>query len=635
MLISLVTNLSSRGLAKDAHLLYDLLHGLGHVVLLQQYDEPSQGQVDLSIFLETVVADLIPSSKAAPWIIPNPEFIYDRDINVIRERFSRVLCKTNEAFRICSELFPEQAVYTEFMAQDRYDATVKRERKFLHVCGSSQVKNTTAVIDAWRWHHNGKGIDAPLVVVSDWFEEENLPPLPWVNDHWEQKVSLVKNISDDELKRLQNECMFHLQPSGTEGFGHTLRESLSVNAILVTTGVPPMNEIESAYFVPSVGSYQFHQATIHEVSPLAIHEAAQGLLSLKERDFPAWDTRKIFLKGNEEFKENFTALLENFNPSAPKIVYSRKREWEGQKRVAFLGNFIPPFSTENDIAWTLEHLGHEVIRLQENAFDEKRFGEAREACDIFLWTHTHQFSNITDLLMEHLLGWFKEHGKPTVSFHLDKFFGIPEREKRIGSDPFFKADFVFTADGGFQDEFAAHGINHIWSPPAIVERDAHYGTPREEYKCDVAFVGSVDGYHDCYPFRTQMIDFLRDRYRQRFKTFTTVRGPALNDLYASCKVCAGDSIFANNGGRGFYCSDRVFETIGRGGVLVHAEILGMNVAGMLVHTPGDLQDMADMIDYLLAKPDSRRSMRESGMYQVRTKETYTQRVRQILKTVFP
>jgi hypothetical protein len=626
MQVALVTNYSSRGLAKDATLLASFLKSLGHETFPVQYDRPGDLHLsDLLIFLETIVEDFLPSSKAAPWLFTNPEFIYDRDINVIRERFGKVLCKTKEAFRICSELFPEQAVYTGFMAQDRYDASVKRERKFLHVCGSSRVKNTTAVVDAWRWQRNGKRIEAPLIVVSDWFEDENLPA----------NVQVVKEISDEALKHLQNECMFHLQPSGTEGFGHTLRESLSANAILVTTEAPPMNEIESAYFVPSANSYQFHQATIHEVSPLSIHEAAQALLSLKERDFPAWDTRKIFLKGNEEFKQNFTALLENFNPSAPKVVYSRKREWEGQKRVAYLGNFLPPYSTENDIAWSLEHLGHEVIRLQENAFDEKRFTEAREACDIFLWTHTHQFSNITDLLMEHLLGWFKEHGKPTVSFHLDKFFGIPEREKRIGTDPFFKTDFVFTADGGFQDEFAAHGINHIWSPPAIVERDCHYGTPREEYKCDVAFVGSVEGYHSVYPFRQEMVEFLKERYRQRFKTFLHVRGPDLNDLYASVKVCVGDSIFANNGGRGFYCSDRVFETIGRGGVLVHAEIPGMNLPGMMVHTPGELSDMADMIDYLLENPRTRRDIRNSGMDFIRKKGTYTHRIQFLLETVFP
>ena len=35
-------------------------------------------------------------------------------------------------------------------------------------------------------------------------------------------------------------------------------------------------------------------------------------------------------------------------------------------RVAYIGNFEPEWSTENDVRKAFEHLGHEVIRLQEN-----------------------------------------------------------------------------------------------------------------------------------------------------------------------------------------------------------------------------------------------------------------------------
>jgi glycosyltransferase involved in cell wall biosynthesis len=620
MQIALVTNYSSRGLAKDSALLGSFLKSLSHETFPVQHDRPGDLHLsDLLIFLETVVEDFLPSSKAAPWLIVNPEFIYDRDINVIRERFGKVICKTREAFRICSELFPEQSVYTGFLAQDRYDADIPRARNFLHVSGSSRVKGTESVVGAWKWRHNGKGIDAPLIVVSDWFEDEQLPP----------NVQVVKEIDDEALKLLQNSCMFHLQPSGTEGFGHTLRESLSVNSILVTTGVPPMNEIESAYFVPPVGGYQFHQATIHEVSPLSIHEAAKALLSLKERDFPAWDPRTTFLIGNEQFKQTFTALLAEFKPDAPKIVYSRKREWEGQKRVAFLGNFVPPFSTENDLCWTLEHLGHEVIRLQENRVGPEEFLRGVEACDIFLWVHTHSYNVIPDEDLFKTIEWLKDEGKPSVGFHLDRFWGIPEREERIGKTPFWRLAYLFTADGGNQERFKERGINHFWSPPGIVERDAHYGTPRPEYACDVAFVGSVE-YHSCYPFRKEMIEFLRERYRQRFRVFTDVRGPNLNDLYASCKVLVGDSIFA---GSPRYWSDRLPETCGRGGFIVFPYCDGLDMP-ICWYKPQDLESLADAIDCWLPDSKSRRELTRSCYEDVRRNHTYTQRIEDLLIRVF-
>ena len=40
-----------------------------------------------------------------------------------------------------------------------------------------------------------------------------------------------------------------------------------------------------------------------------------------------------------------------------------------------------------------------------------------------------------------------------------------------------------------------YGKNHIWLPPAVRHSAAHFGTFKEEYACDVAFVGSNgDGY---------------------------------------------------------------------------------------------------------------------------------------------
>jgi hypothetical protein len=632
MRVGLVTNFLSRGLAKDAKMVASLLQSLGHEVNCKQYDhdlqtiEPS----DLLIFLETVVEELIPASKAAPWIFVNPEFIYDRDINVIRERFSRVLCKTHEAFRICSELFPEQAVYTGFMAQDRYDKSVKRERKFLHVSGSSRVKGTESVVNGWKWRHNGKEIDAPLIVVSDWFEEENLPALPWVNDHWEQKVSLVKNISDDELKRLQNECMFHLQPSGTEGFGHTLRESLSVNAILVTTGVPPMNEIESAYFVPPVGGYQFHQATIHEVSPLAIHEAAQALLNLKERDFPVWDTRKIFLKGNEEFKQNFTALLENFNPSAPRIVYSAKREWEGQKRVAFIGNFETPESTEEMMKFALEQgLGHEVIPLHERTLSLERLRDLAFQCDCLFWVRTPNWLKIPDDDMYWLLHDLHKKGISTVSLHLDKFWGIPEREALIGKHPFWKTQYCFTADGSRQADFAERGVNHFWMKPAMSEVYLHPGVVREEYKCDVGFVGAR-GYHSEYPWRAEMLEFLQETYRNRFRLVDNVRGHQLNDVYASFKLVVGDCFAA---GTPNYYSDRMVETPGRFGFLLSPEIDGLDIP-LMTYQAQRLDDLKCQIDYWLPQTRERRNISRICADYVREHDTWTIRMWQVLSQVF-
>src|SRR5207253_727317 len=106
---------------------------------------------------------------------------------------------------------------------------------------------------------------------------------------------------------------------------------------------------------------------------------------------------------------------------------------------------------------------------------------------------------VPDEEMFKLLEWCKNEGVKTLSIHLDKFWSIPDREFLIGKIPFWKTAYCFTADGSRQEDFAKRGVNHFWMRPAVSEVYCHPGTPREEYHCDVGFVGAKE-YHSEYPF---------------------------------------------------------------------------------------------------------------------------------------
>jgi hypothetical protein len=281
------------------------------------------------------------------------------------------------------------------------------------------------------------------------------------------------------------------------------------------------------------------------------------------------------------------------------------------------------------LAWSFEHEGHIVTRLQENEVDRKAFDKVYD-CDMFLWVKTPGWLKLSDVEMYYFLGTLRVAEIPSVGFHLDRFWGIPEREELIGKTPFWSLDHVFTADGGNQDGFKKRKVNHHWLPPGVVERGCHYGTPREEYRCDVGFVGATEGYHPCYPFRQQMIEFLREKYRSRFKTFSGVREQQLNDVYASVKVCVGDSIFA---GAPKYWSDRLPETCGRGGFLVYPNVKGMTIPAPS-YSPQNLDALTYLIDWYLTHPEQRRKDQRRAFEHVRKHDTYTQRVRTILKKVF-
>jgi hypothetical protein len=155
----------------------------------------------------------------------------------------------------------------------------------------------------------------------------------------------------------------------------------------------------------------------------------------------------------------------------------------------------------------------------------------------------------------------------------------------------------------------------------------------------VAFVGSGAGYHDEWPHRQELLAFLRDTYGDRFAKFggpegPTIRGRDLNDLYASAKVVVGDTL-ALKGRRTAYWSDRVYETIGRGGFLIMPRIskLVEEIPDLPTFEFGDFGELAIHVDYWLAHPEKREALRAKLQAHVREHCTYTQRSRELLEVV--
>ncbi len=164
MRIGLTTNYNGKGLELDANLLAAYLVELGHDPIRVQYDQPCDEKLDLNISLETVNEQLFSSARFHV-IVPNLEWSGPEHARHFR-RFDRIWAKTRDAERVLREKYP-QVTYTGWLSRDRMDVSVRRERRFLHVGGDSGLKNTNAVIAAWRqWRYWVGELDAPLTVVS-------------------------------------------------------------------------------------------------------------------------------------------------------------------------------------------------------------------------------------------------------------------------------------------------------------------------------------------------------------------------------------------------------------------------------------------------------------------------------------
>ena len=117
----------------------------------------------------------------------------------------------------------------------------------------------------------------------------------------------------------------------------------------------------------------------------------------------------------------------------------------------------------------------------------------------------------------------------------------------------------------------------------------------------------------------------------------TVRGAALNQVYADAKVVVGDSLCMGFD-YPYYWSDRVYETLGRGGFLVHPFIKGMDAhftggVDLSWYDFNDFDMLKDRIDFYLRNDSLRERVQQHGHLRVKNYHTYRHRWQAILETL--
>jgi len=320
--------------------------------------------------------------------------------------------------------------------------------------------------------------------------------------------------------------------------------------------------------------------------------------------------------------------------------------WRGDRvtKVCFYGNWGVSYTSESHHAASLEDLGCEVVRLQEPKCTADQLFDEASQCDVFVWIHTHGWDTpgIEAVLMQ--LGG---RGIPTLAYHLDAFIQIPDRWEKYRNHPTMNLlSHYFTVDACLADWLNQNtDVKGHYLPPGVFGRECYISDQPSPYANDVLFAGSY-GYHDSYPMRPKLIDWLRDTYGSRFThiggggQIGTVRGDDLNRAYANSKVVVGDSYITDPNYPGKYWSDRVPESLGRGAFLLAPKVFGLDEyftdgEHLVTYEHGNFGQLKFLIDYYLdeANTAEREQIRKAGHEHAKATCTYKVRWQEILDTV--
>lgn len=289
-------------------------------------------------------------------------------------------------------------------------------------------------------------------------------------------------------------------------------------------------------------------------------------------------------------------------------------------KIAFIGKFAK-LHDEEYIARSFESIGCQVFRISEAMPIDTIFNDIMDVRpDYVLYT---KFSSKGDI--QQFLNQLRAFNIKSICWVFDLYFNYT-REFRLRFPP-FKADFVFSTDGGNQERFKELGINHkcvrqgIYKPECFMEDNERKG---------IVFVGTEN---PIFPERTEVMKKISKLYPFRWigrRDPNECRGIELNELYSTSEIVIGDSFYSP-----FYWSNRIVETLGRGGFLIHQEVEGLKdeYPYLVTYKRGDFNDLMNKIDYYLEHIKEREELRRKNFEWVRDNYTCDKKCKQLLDYV--
>lgn len=315
-------------------------------------------------------------------------------------------------------------------------------------------------------------------------------------------------------------------------------------------------------------------------------------------------------------------------------------------KIAFIGGFDRLYDEEGK-ARSFEKLGCEVLRIDLRTFTEASLQKIKDWSPDLIMSPKYEIT--PEHLQAELFAYAKRNGVKTAAWHPDlyHFPGIVAGRNRFATITnkmgLWACDYVFTPDGASDSDvlYERCGINHHLIRQAPYDEtvglndsvDVSDLTDKKEIP--ILFVGSM--YDSTDQFRRYLLGFVNEVYGDKFLWLGTsehqVREERLSSVIARSKIVLGDSVYFPG-----YWSNRIYESIGRGGFVIHPFVPGIEKEfedgkECVFYNRWNFDDLKSKIDYYLENDKERSMISKKGMERIQKEHTLLHRCKEILEII--
>ena len=202
---------------------------------------------------------------------------------------------------------------------------------------------------------------------------------------------------------------------------------------------------------------------------------------------------------------------------------------------------------------------------------------------------------------------------------------------------------LYTTYSGQRDTYRAHGVPVVRFLPQAMDpdRDMPAAATRDEYRCDVSFVGSGP-----YPYRWPLLRAVAREFALQVRgpgwtgvdsglpvVGEAVHGARFAEVVAGAAVSLGANSFAEQETQFASASNRMWKVFGCGGAYVGPYVPGIEQfarAGEHCRWFRSIDDCVEQIRALLANPEERIAMAARAHAHALAHHTYDHRLRMLL-----